>query len=103
MTFLRIINVKGRHYLYEKESYWDKELKKPRQRVVRYLGPCDGEGHLISKPSLRINSIHSAFPSGTLSVFYAMASLSESTLNLFPHIISMPLTIQLRDALEGMP
>ncbi len=73
MTFLRVIHVKGRYYLYEKESYWDKELKKPRQRVVRYLGPCDAEGDVLSPPKARVDSVHSAFPAGSLSVFYSMA------------------------------
>ena len=34
-----------RCYLYESESYWDKEKKQGRKRK-KYLGPCDEQGNL---------------------------------------------------------
>ena len=36
MSFTRIINIKGKKYLIEVESYW--KDGKPRQRFIRYLG-----------------------------------------------------------------
>ena len=73
MTSHKICKIGGNYYLYERESYWDKQLKKPKQRTIRYLGRCDAEGNLLSPPKVSVNSIHSAFPVGSLSVFYSMA------------------------------
>ncbi len=49
MTY-RIIQKNGPNfYLYEVESFWDPEKKKPRQHR-KYMGKCDPEGNLLSSP-----------------------------------------------------
>ena len=40
MSFVVEQRIKGRIYLYQVESYWDKEKKKARQRRT-YIGPKD--------------------------------------------------------------
>ena len=40
MSFIIEQKIKGRIYLYQVESYWDKEKKKARQRRT-YIGPKD--------------------------------------------------------------
>ncbi len=60
-------------YRYELESYWDKAKQQPRQRVLRFLGRVDKEGRVIVPPAVRVDSVSSAFPVGSLALFYAMA------------------------------
>jgi transposase len=51
MTFIRHKkDKKGRKYAMEVESYWDKEKKQPRQRVIRYLGTVTEDGIKQRKP-----------------------------------------------------
>ncbi|MEM3341108.1 MAG: transposase [Thermoplasmata archaeon] len=51
MAFIRYKTTKkGRKYAMEVESYWDKEKKQPRQRVVRYLGTVTEEGIKRRRP-----------------------------------------------------
>ena len=40
MSFIVSQKIKGRIYLYQVESYWDKEKKRARQRRT-YIGPKD--------------------------------------------------------------
>jgi transposase len=49
MSFIRYKKREGRRYAYEVTAYWDKELKKSRQKVV-YLGVADDDG-VIQTPS----------------------------------------------------
>lgn len=44
-------------YVYELHQYWDKELKKPRQRT-KYLGVAEHKDGPYSKASLQKDSIH---------------------------------------------
>ncbi|MGH9029781.1 MAG: hypothetical protein ACRDV4_09225, partial [Acidimicrobiales bacterium] len=70
----RVYKVVGKHrYAYEYASYWDGKLHRTRQRMVRYLGPCDKQGRVLTEPKTRLESVHSAFPVGPLAVFYAAA------------------------------
>ncbi len=70
----RVYKVAGDHrYAYEYESFWDAKLGRTRQRMVRYLGPCDRKGRILSEPKTRLESVHSAFPVGSLAVFFAAA------------------------------
>ncbi len=70
----RVYKVVGRHrYAYEYESYWDPKRRRSHQRMVRYLGPCDSKGRILTEPKTRLESIHSAFPVGPLAVFHAAA------------------------------
>lgn len=62
-----------RRYAYEYESYYDPKLKRSRQRMVRYLGPCDQQGRILAEPRVRPDSISSSFPAGSLIAFYAAA------------------------------
>lgn len=64
----------GHHYAYEYESYYDPKLKRSRQRMVRYLGPCDEHGQILVEPKARLESVHSSFPIGALAVFYAASA-----------------------------
>lgn len=65
--------IRGRRYAYEYESYYDSKLKRTRQRMVRYLGPCDTKGRITAKPKSNIDSVHSAFPVGRLAILHAAA------------------------------
>lgn len=73
MASKKVCNIDGHYYLYERDSYWDPVQKKSRQRNSRYIGPCDKEGNLLSTSKVRIDAIHSSFPIGPLSIFYAAA------------------------------
>lgn len=52
MSFIIEQKIKGRTYLYEVESYWDKEKKQPRQRR-KYLGPKEPLRTSNSKQCMR--------------------------------------------------
>lgn len=69
-------------YRYEVESYRDPVSKKPRQRILRFLGRVDKNGRVIVPPCVRVNSVSSAFAIGPLALFYATAR----KLNLVSHI-----------------
>jgi hypothetical protein len=70
----RVYKVAGKHrYAYEYESFWDAKLGRTRQRMVRYLGPCDRKGRILTEPKVRLESVHSAFPVGSLVVFFSAA------------------------------
>jgi hypothetical protein len=69
----KVCHIGRNFYAYARESYWDPKLKRARQRTVRYLGRCDARGNLIAPARPRVDSVHSAFPVGALSVFYAAA------------------------------
>ena len=49
MSFIRYKKRDGRRYAYEVTAYWDKELKKSRQKAV-YLGVVNDDG-VIQTPS----------------------------------------------------
>ena len=51
MSFIVSQKIKGRIYLYQVESYWDKDKKKARQRRT-YIGPKDRVGGGDVKPVL---------------------------------------------------
>jgi hypothetical protein len=74
MSYKRIKRQGGNFYLVEYESYWDPKMARSRQRLVGYLGRCDRKGNLINSPSHRVDAVHSAFPAGSLAVFYAAAT-----------------------------
>ncbi len=63
----------GHRYAYEYESYPDPKTHKSRQRMVRYLGPCDRNGRVLVSPKVRPEMVRSAFPVGRLLVFHASA------------------------------
>lgn len=69
-------------YRYEVESYWDRVKKQPRQRVLRFLGRVDKEGHVVVPPAVRVDSVSDSFPLGPLALFYATAR----DLDLVTHI-----------------
>ena len=73
MTFRSITHIRERHYLYEKETYWDDRSRSRKQRVVRYLGPCDKQGNLLAEPRPRVDHVQSAFPMGRLALFTAIS------------------------------
>ncbi|EQD78125.1 transposase (IS4), partial [mine drainage metagenome] len=73
MTFNKIIP-KGRgFYLYEYESYYDRKVRHSRQRMVRYLGPCDRKGKVLKPPKVQLEGVSSSFPVGRVLVFLASA------------------------------
>lgn len=70
----RVYKVSGqRRYAYEYESYWDAQRRRTHQRMVRYLGPCDKNGRVLTPPKVRPEAVRSAFPVGRLLVFHASA------------------------------
>ncbi|EQD71302.1 transposase (IS4), partial [mine drainage metagenome] len=73
MAYTRVKPQGDRFYLCEYESYWDPKMGRSRQRFLRYLGPCDRKGNVLSTPQPRVGTVHSAFPVGPLAVFYAAA------------------------------
>lgn len=79
MTSRKISRVGKYHYLYERESYWDPDTKRSRQRITRYFGRCDSKGNLLTPAKPRVEAIHAAFPVGPLSVFYATAQELDLT------------------------
>jgi len=74
MTYTRIKPQGGNFYLTEYESYWDPKLGRSRQRFLRYKGRCDKNGKVLGTPSHRLDSVHSAFPVGSLAVFHAAST-----------------------------
>ncbi len=60
-------------YKYEVEAYRDPETKRPRQRILRFFGRVDTKGNIVVPGQVRVDSVHSAFPVGPLSLFTAVA------------------------------
>ena len=77
--------IRDRRYAYEYESYYDNKLKRTRQRMVRYLGPCDTKGRITAEPKSSIGSVHSAFPVGCLAILHA----ASDDLGLFDIVSSI--------------
>ena len=73
MAFLVTRRVGKYLYRYEVESYRDPVKKQPRQRVLRFLGRVDEEGHVVVPPAIRVDSISGSLPVGALALFYAVA------------------------------
>ena len=73
MPFTVTKRIAGRLYAYEYASFYDRKSRRSRQRMVRYLGPCDRHGRVTRSPKVRLEGVHSAFPVGPLAVFYAAA------------------------------
>jgi len=72
-TYIEVRPRGGHYYAYEREPYWDPVRKQGRKRTLRFLGPCDKDGHILQAPKTRIEGVHSSFPVGPLVVFYACA------------------------------
>ncbi len=93
--------IRGHHYLYEIESAWDKKRKQSRKVRSVYLGACDAKGNLLAQPKVQLDGVHSAFPVGPLSVFYAqakalrLAETAEEVLGLKPGLASLLLAMVL--------
>ena len=73
MTHSVYKTLSGHRYAYEYESYYDKKLHRSRQRMVRYLGRCDEDGKLLAPAKVTVDHVHSTFPVGPLTLFYAAA------------------------------
>lgn len=56
MATIRYKKRGNKWYVYELNQYWDKELKKPRQRT-KYLGVAEEKNGAYSKPGRRIGAI----------------------------------------------
>ena len=65
--------IHGGRYLYENTYVWDRQAQHSRKIRSVYLGPCDTNKNLLSTPRPRVESVHSSFPVGALSCFYAGA------------------------------
>lgn len=57
MTTIRYQKRSNKWYVYELNQYWDKELKKPRQRT-KYLGVADEKDAPYSKPGKKTTTIN---------------------------------------------
>ena len=101
--------INGRIYLYEVKFTWDKEAKRSRKQTVRYLGRCDAAGKLLTPPKVRVDGIHSSFPAGALSVFYAMAEELgvrkhiQDALSVDARMASLLLSISLNQIVSRLP
>ena len=92
MTFSKILPMNGRFYKSEYESYWDAKVGKSRQRFLRYLGRCDKGGNMLASVKPRVESVHSSFPVGSLSCFYAGA-LELSVAGRTQSVLGVPLPV----------
>ncbi len=72
-TYIEVRQRGDNYYAYEREPYWDPVLKQGRKRTLRFLGPCDKGGKVLSPPKVRLEGLHSSFSVGRLLVFYATA------------------------------
>ena len=76
MTFERTKKKKnGSIYSELVESYWDKEKKAPRQRVIEYLGVearKDGKTKVLPV-SHKMDEIERTIPVGKMAIYYAAA------------------------------
>ncbi len=73
MTFRKVCpshNGYPGYYAYEYESYWDKAAGKTRQRMVRYLGPCDKDGKFRAQPRSRFEGTTTFLSGDRLLAFY---------------------------------
>lgn len=73
MAFLVTRLIGKYRYRYEVESYWDPAKKQPRQRVLRFLGRVDGQGQVVVRPTVRVDSVAGSLPVGPLALFYGVA------------------------------
>lgn len=96
MTFRVKSKIKGQTYLYEVESYWDKEKKVSRQRrkLIGKLEPQSQE--VIPTRSAKSSKIHSSFDYGVMYFLSAiieqvgiMQSLRESFPDLYDQILHL--------------
>ncbi len=72
MVFERVKKKKNGKYRELVESYWDKEKKAPRQRVIKYLGvevEEDGEKKVLPV-SHKMDEIERSIPIGKLALYY---------------------------------
>ncbi len=77
MATIRYKQRGNRWYVYELNQYWDKELKKPRQRT-KYLGVADSNGGPYSKPGARVASLSIEKEILDLGDSYAINKVSQS-------------------------
>src|SRR3990172_7205455 len=70
---LEIRRIHGRRYLYQNTYVWDRKAQHSRKVSSRYLGPCDKNKKILTPVKPRVESVHSAFPVGPLTAFYAGA------------------------------
>lgn len=109
MTYKSKALIRGHWYLYERESYWDRERKKTRQRTVRCLGRCDEHGNLTEPVRPRVDAVYTAFPVGPMAAFYAASQELnvrrhiQDVLSLDEHHASMLLLIALNQASHRLP
>ena len=109
MASNKVCCIDGRFYLYKRESYWDPVAKKSRQRNSTYIGPCDKEGNLLKPARPRVESVHSSFPVGALSIFYAAAQdlkireNIEQTLGVSRPVASLVLSMALNQVVGRQP
>lgn len=73
MAFERVKTINGKKYKYLVESYYDREKKTSRQRVVRYLGAVDDKGQIKKDPSFMVDNVERVLPVGKMGLYYMMA------------------------------
>lgn len=87
MSFVRTKNKNGNKYRYLVKSVWDKETKKPKQKVIQYLGvetEKNGE-KVVRTPSHKMDTIERAIPIGKLAMYYSAARSIDLTGILLEH------------------
>jgi hypothetical protein len=60
-------------YRYLVEARWDPVRKYSVQRTIACLGRCDPQGNILVPSAPRVDTIHSAYPVGSLAFFHAIA------------------------------
>jgi hypothetical protein len=105
----KVCRIGNGYYLYSRESYWDPKEKRSKQRHSTYVGKCDKDGNLLEPVKKRFDAVHSAFPVGPLSIFYATAkelSLTEhiqEVMEIDPQMASHILCLVLNQLVSKRP
>ena len=102
MSYIVEQKINGRIYLYEVESYWDKDKKQPRQKRT-YIGPKNSKNKtkLKQKSSFIVNkNLGNIFLLDNLSKKLEITNILET---VFPESYNEILALCYYDIMEGAP
>jgi|LGVF01.1.fsa_nt_gb transposase len=102
MSYIVEQKIKGRIYLYQAESYWDKEKKQPRQRRT-YIGPKNKKNKSKIKPkkSCLINKNYGNI--FLLKFVSKQLGLTKILKSVFPQRYSEIMALSYYEIMEGSP
>jgi transposase len=100
MSYVVEQKIKGRIYLYEAESYWDKVKKQPRQRR-KYIGPKEAKNKALikQKPVQLISKNYGNI--SLLNFISTKLGIKEILKNLFPESFLEILALAYYEIMEG--